>query len=466
MKTGKLIHIMLIISMLSLYACGGGGGGGGGDSPPSGVENKKQYSLTVTHEGEGSVTVSPYSQGLVYDEGTTVSLEAVGSSSEWSFDHWEGTIESADSKIDISMNQNYSLKAVFIKLTSTLSEAQAQDALYAVYAGIGYDKSNNTSNAVLYDVMVENFNLFAESMIFNTIFDDPAAAAKLLKFYSGIIGVVNVTFESTLYPDEYTSTLLMEKPCLGCFKATLNVSLKNSGYQPDGGDMIFYGTGLANDVSAIFSGEFQADITSDDPLKLTVKTVRINAGDGLIQQYLTASIVFDKWALSYDISYDQAKPVNYSLLSPEVVNYLPSDLNLGTSYADFRNYTIGGSFTINTDNKFSFADGFRYKQEQWDYNNVSSTIMSANGKVGVPGLDGYVTVSSVLNAQDPSTYSTIINHIFENGDWSNDWVSGKLIFSGTDSETQAVFDNGSVTFTNDSDSWDVDNWRTALDPLN
>jgi hypothetical protein len=464
LKTGKILYVVMIISMLSLYACGGGGGGGGGDTPaPGGGEVKKQYSLSINKDGSGSVTVTPYSANLMYDEGTTVSLEAdVDEYPGWAFDHWEGTIESTDAKIDISMNQNYTLTAVFIKLTSNLTKAQAEDALYAVYAGIGYNKSNvSTGNEILYDIMVENFNLFAESMIFDTIFNDPDATEKLGIFYLGLIGLVKVTFEYA--SSEYSSTLVLEKPGSGSFKATLNVALKSSGYPI--GNSTFYGTGSTSDLSAVFTGEYTVDLNNPDPLKLIINTVRINAGNGLEQQYPTASIVFDKWALSYDISYAQAKPVNYSLLPLDIIDYLPSDHNLGTSYADFRDYTIGGSFTINTDKEFSFADGFRYKQEQHDYNNISSTIMSANGKVGVPGLDGYVVVSSVLNALDPFTNSTIINHVFEIGDWTNNWVSGTLLFTGTNSETQAVFDNGSVTFDNGTDSWDVANWRTALKPF-
>jgi hypothetical protein len=159
---------------------------------------------------------------------------------------------------------------------------------------------------------------------------------------------------------------------------------------------------------------------------------------------------------------DSGTPTNLGLIGS--YNVISGD----KTYADNRDYTVGGSFTIN-DKKFSFANDFSYKQKQYDYiknnKNVTYIMMSANGWVSVPGLDGNISVSSSLDIIDPVTTGTIITHIFENSAWSSDWLSGKLAFTTSAGDTSAVFNDGSVTFTSGGAApWTVDPWKTDLNP--
>ncbi len=467
MKPVKLIHIILIIFMLFLYACGGGGGGGGGgsDTPPGGGEVKKQYSLTVTHEGEGSVSVSPYSQGLVYDEGTTVSLEAAASSSEWSFDHWEGTIESTDSNIDISMNQNYSLKAVFIKVAQSLTREQIENALYAVYGGIGYnDREDTNDDALMYKLMVDNLNSIGIELITTTISGDPNFATKLLS----LLLFPSVTFTSTT--SGYTSSITINREPLNSgyypFNATLSVAFNSNGYSYGSGAGMIYGTGQVSDFTATFTGDFKY---TNDSLTLIIRSVRVTAGNGLetIEGGVTTS--YNNWELAYDINYGSDDPMGGSGTPTNLALIVSFNTISGDkTYADFRDYKVGGSFTTN-DKEFTFADGFRYKQEQYNYirNNTTVTyvIMSANGWVSVPGLEGNISVSSSIDKINPDTSGTIITHVFENNAWSSNWLSGNLSFATSEGTASAVFDDGSVAFTSGADSWVVPDWQTALNPL-
>jgi hypothetical protein len=490
----KIKSFILIVMMLTLlFGCGSGGDGGGGDNvltPGAAEESNANLANLVLSNGTlipafnadatlytvevpntvSSLTITPTAAGM--NASITVNSAAVKT----------GT---ASTSIPLSIRDNsitivvtaengttktYTVKVTCLNPPGALTVEQAKNALYEVYAGIGYNKSKfNTGNAILYDVMVENLNGLTGSMIQKTINGDPNS---LLKFPSFLVGS-EVVFVYNSDPG-FSSTLQLKitkfnNSGLNDIKATLNIALKDYGYQYS--NMIFFGTDSMENISAEFTGQYNPFSLKEGTL-LIIKTVKINAGKGLIQQYQhpAARIVFDNWALSYDVSYDKEKPVNYSLLSSELKGSLPSDFTPVTLYADYRDYTFGGSFTIktidNTEQKYSFADGFNYKQEQWDYiQTSSSTIISINGQLGVPGLEGYIAVSSAFNAQDPFTSTTIISHVFENSDWSNDWVSGKLVFNGTDSETQAVFKNGSVAFTSGSVSWNVDNWITELNPL-
>jgi hypothetical protein len=399
MKIGKLIYITMIISMLFLYACGGGGGGGGTDDP-----------------GDNP---TPTPDDPIIEAGA-------------------------------------------------LTASQAQDALYAVYAGIGYNKNSALSylgNDILYDVMVENFNYVIGSIALDAINYSEDSTTNLIKF----ITIGKATFNFDLFSDNYTATMYMEKTEIGKFRATLNIALKKNGYQM--GDVYFFGPGTTNDISAVLEGEYYIDF---DLLKqelkdfnLTPKKVTISAGKGLKQLYVNpkATIEFDKWNLAYEISYNSSRPTNYSLIPAGFAGWLPKDKVFAT-YPDVRDYTLSGSFTINSDKKFSYNSGFNYKQEQGSCSIGGTakpvTMMSANGQLTVPGLNGYIKVVSTLKTEDPITNKTVINHVFENGDWSNNWQSGKLVFQGKDAETSVVFENNSAAFTSGVENWKVDDWKTTL----
>jgi hypothetical protein len=146
MKTGKLIYVIMIISMLFLYACGGGGSTDDGGTP----------NPETTYNLSGTLTIS---DGRAL-EGATITLSGASSdtvtsnpSGFYSFTGLKnGTYTVTPSLADytftpISLDVTiYEANATSISFTTTssgeasgLTRDQAQNALYVVYGGIGYN---------------------------------------------------------------------------------------------------------------------------------------------------------------------------------------------------------------------------------------------------------------------------------------------------------------------------------------
>ena len=481
MKTGKLIYMIMIISMLFLYACSDGGGGGSADEG-GGPGTESTYTLS------GTLTIS--SAGTI--EGVTLTLGGASSGTAttnpngiYSFTGLKnGTYTVTPSLAGYTftpIGRNVTINganATSISFTATgsdkapgLTVEQVQNALYAVYGGIGYSKNPPQGNSIFYDVMVDNMNLIGFDLILKTISNDINSESKMILFMVNIIIPSSVKFEAS--GDGYTSTLTIDRKAgengYYPFVMSLAVAFNGTGYTYDTGDTgKLFGTGQNSDLTAYLTGHFNQNIILH-PQTLIIRTVKITAGNGLktVEGGVTTS--YNNWELDYNINYgesdplwkegDPVIPVNLGLIGSN--NMISGD----KLYPDKRDYTVGGSFTIN-DKKFSFADGFRYKQEQWDYKknnkNVTYIMMSANGRVSVPGLEDYIGVSSLIDTSNPDTNGTIITNVFENSAWSTDWLSGNLKFTTSEGDTSVVFDKGSVRF---ADSWTVNDWKTALDPL-
>ncbi len=426
----------------------------------------QQFKLSVSMTGNGTVTINP--ELSVYDDGQQVTVTAVPDSG-WSFDHWSGSLTSADNPLQVTMDADKTITAVFIKPSPNLNIEQMKRSLYAVYGGIGYnDKDDTTDDAFFYDVMVDSINSIWGDLILSTISGDSNYLSKFITFM--LFPALPATAKFTSDDDSYTSTLTINRKAIKdgfyAFTATLNIAFNDNGYTY--GTSKIYGTGQDSDLSVYFTGHFKLTDSELDPL--IIRTVKVTAGSGLkiVDGGITAT--YNNWELAYNITYGAADPMGDTSI-PENLELVPyNQISDPKNYADFRDYTIVGSFTIN-DKTFSYASGFTYLQKEYSYNRsgkiVSYIMMSANGQVSVPGLDGYVTVSSVLNTTDPVANGTIITHVFEDSLWSDDWVSGRLLFTAAAGETLAVFNtDNSVTFTQGTDSWKVDAWKTGIDPLN
>ena len=74
----------------------------------------RDYPLTLSVEGNGSITEKVIPTKTEYVSGTVVELTAVPSSG-WSFDHWEGDLNSSDNPAQITVSSAKSVKAVFTK---------------------------------------------------------------------------------------------------------------------------------------------------------------------------------------------------------------------------------------------------------------------------------------------------------------------------------------------------------------
>ncbi|MCG8604214.1 tandem-95 repeat protein, partial [bacterium] len=78
----------------------------------------QQFTLTVTSEGSGSVTLNP--PGDQYVEGTQVSVTATPDSG-WVFSHWSGDAAGASNPLDIQMDSDKGLQATFIPNASPIA---------------------------------------------------------------------------------------------------------------------------------------------------------------------------------------------------------------------------------------------------------------------------------------------------------------------------------------------------------
>ena len=73
----------------------------------------RSYALTITTEGEGSVTEKVVSTKTDYDSGTVVELTAIPSA-HWIFDHWEGDLSGNENPVCLTMTSEKMVKAVFL----------------------------------------------------------------------------------------------------------------------------------------------------------------------------------------------------------------------------------------------------------------------------------------------------------------------------------------------------------------
>ena len=71
---------------------------------------KRQYPLTITIEGEGTVSESSES----YDLGSKVTLTAIPSAG-WDFKEWKGDVSSTDNPIEITVDGPKELTLVFVR---------------------------------------------------------------------------------------------------------------------------------------------------------------------------------------------------------------------------------------------------------------------------------------------------------------------------------------------------------------
>lgn len=86
------------------------------------VVEKRKFTITAVILGEGSITRTPDLK--VYEDGSTVKLKAVAKEG-WAFKGWRGDIVSANNSIEVVMDSNINLEAIFeinkYKLTTQVS---------------------------------------------------------------------------------------------------------------------------------------------------------------------------------------------------------------------------------------------------------------------------------------------------------------------------------------------------------
>lgn len=90
--------------------------------PPTPTPTPTFYTLQVVNNTPdlGTVVVEPVTPGFRYQEGTTVALRAVANQGR-KFDYWEGSASGITSRIEITMDSNKTVQAVFSTLTYTIN---------------------------------------------------------------------------------------------------------------------------------------------------------------------------------------------------------------------------------------------------------------------------------------------------------------------------------------------------------
>ena len=133
---------------------------------------------------------------------------------------------------------------------------------------------------------------------------------------------------------------------------------------------------------------------------------------------------------------------------------------MGYGYPGFRDYTLGGNFSIDGDT-YTFGSDFHYRQDQWSYNEdgqiVTRILVMIDGTLSVPGVDGSVVIETPDDVIDPVGSKTITRNL------DGIWTSGEMTITSENSVVVEFNEDGSASFDN---GWDpVPDWQDELDPI-
>ncbi len=464
----KVIVYTIILITGFLVSCGGGGGGGGSDA---GGESATKYTLTASVTG-GNGSVSPASG--TYDEGTVVTLNA-SPADGYQVKAWSGTDDdtSKNNTNTITMSANHTVTVEFQSVNAgDISREQAEDVLYAAYAGIGYNtiESDTDDDEALYNVMFDSLNSLMGNFI-NEIFLKQLTIGNILEMVSN-----EVTFQYTPAPSGISSgeitvsinnfdvaEVLVTGKFAFDFHSTMRVKFNSDGYAYNG---VLY-KGSATDLEAEMSGSIKGEGMNSSGRKITPNfdVVNISANNTLSAEYSGYSVNYGEWNISYTLKDD-----TYNLyIAPKIGEALkPGD------YIDIRNYALNGNFDINKNGMHSYYINVQYGQLDLDFNYGGGKFIALSGEVSVPSLGGQkVSVNSagteMLSGDILNLISRIIlgqvniNDFIRRND-TGTWTMGKLTIKPVNSEVTATFNNdGSAQF---PDGPVVPDWQDALDPVN
>ena len=123
----------------------------------------RSYPLTLSVEGEGSITEKVLSSKADYASGTVVELTAKAAD-HWLFDHWEGDLSGSDNPIMITIDSAASVKAVFIHTDGTANSpffSEAVELICLVFRLMGADEYNGQSGCQVPSVYKSADSYFA-----------------------------------------------------------------------------------------------------------------------------------------------------------------------------------------------------------------------------------------------------------------------------------------------------------------
>ena len=209
---------------------------------------KKQYPLTITIEGEG--TVSETSEN--YESGAKVTLTAIPSEG-WTFEEWKGDITSTENPVEITLNGPKAITVVFKKPGTFSSSSLVGQWVFNEYTGIvgggggvahegdvGGDNHEGDGGCYFHSLLLEENNTFSiysqNYPLFGTYIPD--SSSNTITFYvdneevgvmtNAEIDSVTNNLEGTFdFPNlfETTSDCDSNDPCSGSLDSAYNEDL-------------------------------------------------------------------------------------------------------------------------------------------------------------------------------------------------------------------------------------------------
>lgn len=345
---------------------------------------------------------------------------------------------------------------------------QAQDILYAAYAGIGYKKFDDTTDdEILYGVLFRDLNTLAWDLV--------EEALKNLFSSSSPIKLQGATITWTIsdYKNETSSDVLYTYTTTS-FTVNVNVSIDSvKGLQLSG--PTYFGQNH-NDVEGhavmkLYSKK-PKDSTSGLPTttQQTLEPISIVAAKTLKAQYVTPKLMVVQytgngssetagWEISYAVDSQGINVyfVESSWISPE------------NDAADNRLYHFNGGFTIDGKDQYLFSDML---YGQFGISSLTDAkYLALKGKIKVPGLDTSVAVASpgaelmteidtdAITMDDLKEFaiSDVKNLIVRNTDGI--WYQGTLTIGDATAQFQS---DAAVKITTGTASTTLANWQETL----
>jgi hypothetical protein len=325
----------------------------------------------------------------------------------------------------------------------TLTRAQAQNALYAAYAGIGYNSSTAaTDDEPLYNVMVNDLNLMASEIAMQIISTEENVDAFLAILMTG--GSQTFTYEAT----GVNATLTLNYNILtGLFNADLSVDLDAGGYTVN--NVVYRGNASGVELTVALDGIIPLGL--DLTPSIQEVNVAITTDENLTADYQNFSVHYREWNITFAIDEDLE---NYNI-SPALVSMIAS-----APTTDERLYTLRGEFDIIDGTTRSYTYDMTYGQADLS----SGMYVAMEGTLSLPGFEGKVVnvSSSGLGILSGNDSINTANSICRTD--AGVWTSGTAtINAAEDSFTAAFSADGSVTLS--PGDTEVQDWQTSLAPF-